>query len=255
MHDRQLIFNPHIADQKPTNQDSCPFCDQRQLGKVLDRKDDMIWVENKFPTLEQTYQTLIIESEDHLGDISNYSQTKNRQLFHYAFEKWQSLKDGGFCSVLMYRNFGTLSGGSLRHPHLQIVGLNNLDGYESIKPENFQGLTVSEESDEMAEILVSTQPLIDFTEFDVKVSSLDKLDQLADGVQFITDYVLSDFVSGRCQSYNLFFYQFPKEIYCHIAPRFIVSPYQIGYGIHQINQSGQMEAIRSELIARLTRSI
>lgn len=248
MTDRQLIFNPNIAEQKPSNKDTCPFCIQDNLGKILDQRQDMIWVENKYPTLEATYQTLIIESDNHLGDISNYSLEKNHQLFSFAFEKWQSLQSSGrFRSVIMYRNFGPLSGGSLRHPHLQIVGLDNIDGQEKIRIQDFQGLLVTQETNEQPEITVSTKPMIDFTEFNIKVSSLSQLDQLADGVQFISDYILTIFLGGRCKSYNLFFYQFEDSIYCHIAPRFVVSPYQIGYGIHQVNQLKQLENICQQL--------
>lgn len=255
MYQRQLFFNPKIANQKPNNSDACPFCVQDNLGKILDQQDDMIWVENKFPTLEGTYQTLIIESSQHLGDISNYSANKNHQLFAYAFEKWQSLQDqGGFRSVIMYRNFGPKSGGSLRHPHLQIVGLEDIDGHEELALSDFTGISVSSEGSDQAEILVSTRPLVDYTEFTVKVSGFDKLSQLADGVQFITDYILTDFAGGSCDSYNIFFYQFSEAICCQVTPRFVISPYHIGYGIHQLHQVSHLEKLCRILQQRLESS-
>ncbi|WP_416533183.1 DUF4931 domain-containing protein, partial [Klebsiella pneumoniae] len=44
------------------------------------------------------------------------------QEVYYLLSKWQLMEESGhYRSVVLYRNFGPLSGGSLRHPHSQIV--------------------------------------------------------------------------------------------------------------------------------------
>lgn len=245
---RKLTFNTTIASQKPSNKDTCPFCEQTELGKILDRKKDMIWVENKFPVLQDSYQTLIIESSWHEGDISAYDSAANRQLFAFMFEKWAELeacKD--YRSVVLFRNFGPLSGGSLRHPHSQLVGFKDLDAYAALDRKTFAGLEVYKESKHAAEITISSYPLQDFTEFNVRIADISDLGRLADSVQLLSDYVLNEFAGGRCSSYNLFFYRFEREICCKVVPRFVTSAYNIAYGIHQVNQLKRLETIRDDL--------
>ena len=36
-----------------------------------------------------------------------------------------------------------MSGGSLRHPHMQIIGLNEMDVNENVKLEQFEGVTIA----------------------------------------------------------------------------------------------------------------
>ena len=251
---RKLTFNTTIASQKPSNKDVCPFCDQTELGKILDTKKDMIWVENKFPVLQDSYQTLIIESSWHDGDISTYDLTVNRQLFAFMFEKWAELEAcGKYHSVVLFRNFGPLSGGSLRHPHSQIVGFKDVDAYAALDRRTFDGLEICGESEEEAKISISLYPLQDFTEFNVSISNSKGLNRLADSVQLLSDYVLNDFAQGRCSSYNLFFYRFEEEICCKVVPRFVTSAYGIAYGLHQVNQLKRLEAIRDEVRIKLAK--
>lgn len=247
-----ITFNPAIANKKPSNADACPFCIKDNLGRILETKADMIWVENKFPTLEETYQTLIIESDDHLGDMSNYAKPQRRELLTFMLEKWAELEAREeFQSVVLYRNFGPLSGGSLRHPHSQIVGFKNVDAYENVRETYFDGLLVCPESDAQAELSISNKPMLDFTEFTIRISTLDKLNLLADGLGLLCDYLLTDFLKGACHSYNLFFYRQGQGLVCKLLPRFVVSPYMIGYGIHQVNQLERLDAIRKEVQAKL----
>ena len=82
-----LEFIPAIARQKPTNQDACPFCNLASLEKIIDQTNDFLWLDNKYPTIKDTYQTLVIESQEHLGDISNYSYAYNRRLFNYLWNR------------------------------------------------------------------------------------------------------------------------------------------------------------------------
>ena len=57
----------------------------------------------------------------------------------FALGCWQQMIDSQqYRSVLMYKNKGPLSGGSLVHPHMQIVGLEQEDGYAALTSANFE---------------------------------------------------------------------------------------------------------------------
>lgn len=253
--DNPLIFNMEINKNKYANlavaQKTCPFCDTENLTAILDQQNNKIWLKNKFPTIENSLMTVIIESDKHLGDISTYSVEENRQVFRFAFECWQKLlNDPLYQSVLMFKNFGPHSGGTLRHPHMQIVGLEDADGYEHISPENFEGVAIKENS---VDITISTRPIMGFVEFNVIISDLEYIDHLADKVQIITRYLLEEYMNGRCDSYNLFFYKLPENHHyiCKIVPRFITSPYFIGYKMPQVNKNNRLEEIAKEIKDKL----
>ncbi len=44
--------------------------------------------------------------------------------------------------MILYKNHGPFSGGSLHHAHMQIIGMKYVDYLENIEEENFQGLIV-----------------------------------------------------------------------------------------------------------------
>lgn len=236
-----LIFNPKIARGKPSNKDACPFCQVDQLEKIHRTKGSMIWLDNKFPVLEQTYQTLIIESDDHLGDIPTYEKAHNRSLFDFAIEAWKELEvTGRFKSVALFKNFGPLSGGSLRHPHMQVVGFEVHDAYEQVTDKDFEGYLVADLSAKTARVTLSKQPISSFTEFNCQIDDMKELDLLADTTQAVIDYVMTTYHGGRCESYNLFFYPLGQGLVCKVIPRFVTSPYHIGYGLTHVNSPAIM---------------
>lgn len=244
-----LVFNTTVNGQKyataSENAQHCPFCDVDTLTGVLRTDGHKIWLKNKFPTIENSLMTVIIESDKHLGDISTYDLAENRAVFRFAFDCWDTLiSDSHFRSVLMFKNFGPRSGGTLRHPHLQIVGLQDVDGYEEITADNFEGVQIHQND---VDITLSTYPIMGFVEFNVIISDLNHVEMLADQVHFITKYLLTDYMNGRCDSYNLFFYHFNGRYICKIVPRFITSPYFIGYKIPQVNHFEKLEEIATEL--------
>ncbi|SFC25278.1 DUF4931 domain-containing protein [Streptococcus equinus] len=247
---KPLIFNPKIAKEKPDDSSDCPFCQVHQLTNILDENGGMIWLENKYRTLEETYQTIIIESDDHWGDISNYTYDYNRQLIRYAMDKFSSMQSQKtFQSVAMFKNYGPLSGGSLRHPHLQIVGFESQNVYEALKTENFEGLTVCEEDSYHAEINLSTEPIMGFCEFNI-ITSQNKLDYFADAIKNVVMYLLKDYFLGNCRSYNLFFFRSKAKVMCKVVPRFVVSPYYVGYKASQMNDMTRLVEIKQEFLKK-----
>lgn len=252
-HDQQsepLTFIANISDQKPENiihaKNDCPFCDTQHLTNILNQEGDRIWLENKYKVIEHALQTVIIESDNHLGDPSNYTQTENRKIFAFALKCWAKMRaDPKYKSVLMYKNYGPYGGGSLRHPHFQVVGLEKINGYAAVYPKNFVGTTIWKNA--KVTVNISDFPIMGFLEFNVLLGDEKQPELLADSVQTIIAYVLKDYANGFCNSYNLFFYIVNGQITCKITPRFTVSPYYAGYKISQNFDRKRIEDICSEL--------
>ena len=101
-----LIFHLQVARKKPENikhpEGYCPFCDRENLTNILDKDGDSILLVNKFRTLQDTMQTIIIESKAHLGDQSNYSQLENRKIIKYVLECWQKMINQNKYRVFCY---------------------------------------------------------------------------------------------------------------------------------------------------------
>ena len=233
-----LIFLPLAANGKPQHLGSekigCPFCDYAEEENILKREKDILWILNKYQTLQDTFQTIIIESNDHNKDISTYTKDQNRELFTLAFNCWtETKKDPQFKSVLFYKNHGPLSGGSLKHPHMQIVGLKEMDGEKNIHSGNFTGIPVL--SDKNVEINFSTMPVMGFLEINIVVDAeaSGAIEHLADSIQKTVNYVLNTYHHGRCDSYNLFLFEHDGKYIAKLTPRFIVSPYFVGYRLSQ----------------------
>lgn len=251
-----LIFLPHAANGKPQHLGSekagCPFCDYAEEENILRTAPNLFWIRNKYQTLQDTVQTLVIEHPDHNKDISTYTKAENRALFHFAFDCWSKMmSDPRFESVLFYKNHGPFSGGSLKHPHMQIVGLDKLDGEAHIHEENFEGIEVF--SDEKTMITFSTKPIMGFLEINLLVGAKapDAIDTLADYVQKTVDYVLHTYHHGRCDSYNLFLFKKGDQYIVKLTPRFIVSPYFVGYRLSQNFSEEHLLALREEFRKRL----
>ena len=90
MNNDPLIFQLSVAKDKPQSyrkdkkKDICPFCDVEHLTDIYKKEDDIIWLHNKYPTLRDTVQTVLIESSDHNGDISTYTKEHNRKLMRFS---------------------------------------------------------------------------------------------------------------------------------------------------------------------------
>ncbi|WP_125980512.1 DUF4931 domain-containing protein [Loigolactobacillus iwatensis] len=242
-----LKLNSQISQRKPENvvhlNNRCPFCDTNSLTNILASDNDIIWLENKYHTLENTWQTVIIESGNHFGDISNYSQAHNHKLFAFTLACWQKAAENKkFKSILLFKNHGPLSGGSLGHPHLQLVGLEQQDGYSEINSTNFQGTIIAK--NQFIELNISAQPIMGSTEFNLIINATSALNWLADYTQVITRYIITSYFQGKFDSYNLFFYHRANQIICKVVPRFIVTPYFAGYKIAQVDDEQRTDEIK-----------
>ncbi len=231
-----LYFNSYIGSQKPeniTNPDTaCPFCDRNSLVDILAQDGDIILLKNKYPVLEDTVQTVLIETASCDSELSLYPKQHLYRVLRFGVEHWLAMeKDPAFASVIFYKNHGPFSGGTIRHPHMQIVGLHHIDYRRHIKPEYFIGEIIDEKRG--VRLNLSTLPRIGFFEFNIVGKTLDQLEQTADYIQMTAHYMLNHF-HRRCKSYNLFFYHINNSVSIKLTPRFITSPLFIGYNLPQL---------------------
>lgn len=241
-----IVFNMSIGKKKPSSctQHVCPFCHPETLTDIYEKRDDMIWLKNKYPVFEDTDPTLIIETSDHNAELTTYSPDKLHEVINFGVEKWKAMEQSGrYKSVIYFRNYGPSSGGSQRHPHSQVIGLYDYDYRNNIDPENFYGPVIHE--DEGCFVSLSDYPLCGMGEFNVTWKKGHPFDHFADAVQTIARYVLHDFPM-ECTSYNIFFYHL-RRIHCKIFPRYTVSPLYMGYRIAHIWD----QKTRSEVLDKL----
>ena len=124
-----------------------------------------------------------------------------------------------------------MSGGSIRHPHSQIIGLRNYDYHEDITVKNMNGWLLYEDQD--IRITLSKHPIIGFFEYNLRYKPDAPVRSIAMRLQQTIRYVL-DSLSKFSQSYNYFFYQLEDGYeYIKVIPRYITTPLYVGYKIPQ----------------------
>lgn len=224
---QHLNFLFHIIKDKNEYQGSvakCPFCDKDALTDIIASDGDILLLKNKFATLESTFQTVIIETDDCSADMSNYSEAHMNRLISFALDQWQIMDDSGkYKSVILYKNHGPLSGGTIDHAHMQIIGMECIDYRDNLYDEMFEGIEITRDGDCLLNI--STKPHSCATEYNIILPERNDA-FLAETIQTIVRFVLR-----HCNSYNLFFYQWKGSIICKISPRYVTSPFLVGYDI------------------------
>lgn len=238
---KHLIFDSMIGSFKPENiintEVKCPFCCKESLEDIIAEDGPIVFLKNKYPVLRDTFQTVIIETDECNSELSLYSKEHLHRLFQFSFEKWQAMiHSRKFASVLFFKNHGPCSGGTIRHPHMQIVGLKNIDYTPRISLESLQGIIIHQSKG--VELNLSTEPKIGFCEFNVRLDNLRLINRMADYIQIIAHYLLNHF-HKRCSSYNIFFYRLEGQIFAKLMPRLVTSPVFIGYSIPQVSSRGE----------------
>lgn len=253
-----LDFNISIGKKKPRtlrgmqNQSACPFCDVPNLENIIAREDNVILLKNKYNVLAKANQLVLIETDQCHSDIPEYPTEHMHHLLRFGISHWLSMVNcGDYRTVVFFKNFGPMSGGTLRHPHMQIIGFEDLDPALMYEPEEFCGTLVQNTNG--VEINISEHPRVGFTEINLKLlpeayasdtifpkgkeqASVptphnSSIDTLADALQQTVAFMKSIF-SQPDFSYNLFFYLYEGRIHIRFMPRFPTSPLYIGYNIH-----------------------
>ncbi len=229
-----IRFNTDVGKTKPENivhsDNACPFCDVANLTGILDTDGDIIFLKNKYIVIETSDQFVLIEGSECEVDMPNYSREKMRRVIKMGLKHWRQLLDcGKYEEVLFFKNFGPMSGGTIRHPHMQLVGFPKLKSELLFDPAELRGIVIARQDN--VEINVSNFPRVGFGEINVVVEKGGSHDTLADFLQIGVHY-LTNFFRKNLHSYNIFFYHRAGIIYAKIMPRFATSPYFVGYNIH-----------------------
>lgn len=237
--EKYLVFLNDINKDKPNefqkiNMKECPFCNREKLTDIIDEKGPFMLLKNKYPTIKDTYQLVVIETYDCNSDMGKYSEEYMEELMKFSVKHWLKMeKSGKYKSVIFYKNHGPRSGGSLKHPHMQIVGLNDIDYKSRIKDEYFEGIQIYKS--DTCLVNLSHRPFNGFTEFNIIIDDkLIAINEIAINLKKIVHYLLNNYFV-KCDSFNIFFYHLNEKIICKVTPRFTSSPLLLGYGIRQIS--------------------
>lgn len=238
---KHLTFLFHIGKNKFSNQGTrCPFCNREDLAEILDEEGSVLLVKNKYQTLADTFQTVLIETDDCSADITTYESDHMRKVVTFGTDHWLRMEESGeYRSVVFYKNHGPLSGGTVKHAHMQIVGLKSIDYRQDLSDEIFEGIEIHTEGN--CSVNLSTKPKACSVEFNIITVPRDD-EFMADNIQTVVKYLLTCI---KCTSYNLFFYQWNGSIICKVVPRFVTSPFLVGYSISQT--SNRLDEIAEEV--------
>ena len=125
---------------------------------------------------------------------------------------------------------------------MQIVGLYDVDYHDKIAEADFKGVELHAEDG--VRFNLSDRPKVGFYEFNVLLSNEGSLDTFASYIQTAVYYIMNDFPFS-CSSYNLFFYRMNGNIICKVVPRFVTTPFFIGYQIPQVPNN--LEWMRNDI--------
>lgn len=236
MENKHLHFNTAIGVKKPENyrnkEQACPFCAREKLTDLIEVDGPIILLKNKYPVLQNAYQTVLIETDDCHAELSTYRMEHLHRLIRFGLKHWLELEETGrYRSVIFFKNHGPLSGGTIAHPHMQIIGLQDLDYKEKVEPEMFEGIVLAEEDG--ARFTLSTKPRVGFYEFNVEMADSGYQERFSEYLQTAVHYILNHF-PFRATSYNVFFHHINRKIFAKVVPRFVTTPLYIGYGLPQV---------------------
>ena len=242
-------FNTDIGRTKPENfvhvETACPFCDVANLTGIIDTDGDIIFLRNKYNVITGADQFVLIEGRDCDSDMPDYSKEKMRRIIKMGVRQWENLlASGKYAEVLFFKNYGRMSGGTIRHPHMQLVGFPRLKSELLFDEAELRGIVIA--TRDGVEFNISNCPRVGFGELNIVVEAGGSLDALADFIQVAVHYV-TKFFSKYGTSYNIFFYRRAGKIFAKVMPRYATSPYFIGYNIHFLpnNISRLAEDIRN----------
>ena len=229
-----IKFNTDIGKTKPENlvhaEAACPFCDVEHLTDIIETDGDIIFLRNKYNVIEGADQFVLIEGRECKIDMPDYSQEKMRRVIKTGVRHWKNLlASGKYEEVLFFKNFGVMSGGTISHPHMQLVGFPRLNSDLLFDEAELRGIVIA--SRDGVEFNASTCPRVGFGELNLVVEHGGSLDTLADFLQVAVHYV-KNFFNKRTNSYNIFFYRRDEKIFAKVMSRYVTSPYFVGYNVH-----------------------
>lgn len=190
----------------------------------------MLFLDNKFPIYEDALQYLVVETDKCDEDFTNYDIPYIQELLNFILFCKKEVEKENVKRVVVFKNVGWNSGGSIPHHHVQIVGLKKITG-RIFTQEDFEGITIKETA--TFELSLSNKPLTQDYEFNLisktKDISLDFCKELQHLIQFILL-----FKGNRYSDYNIVFEEIDERLMLKVLPRSRQAVYSFIYDIHQI---------------------
>ncbi|WP_336770061.1 DUF4931 domain-containing protein [Bacillus bombysepticus] len=227
-----IACNMGMAKTKPNTyreEIKCPFCDFEALEKedrVVERRGDMLLLRNKFPVFENTDAYVLVESSSCEEHFHTMSKEKLVDLVRFATDSWESAQSNPvYQSVILFKNFGPNSAGSIKHSHMQVICFkdNISQELESIHTEGVEVSSFGE-----AKLILSEHPLNEGYEVYAIGENIDEISVLA---QSAAKYFANDFPT---KSYNLTFHQLNNKNVIRITPCVKHTPLFLGFRISQV---------------------
>ena len=227
-------FNTDVGRAKPENlvhtEAACPFCDVEHLTDIIEVDGDIIFLKNKYKVIEGADLFVLIEGRECQSDMPDYSKEKMRRVIKMGIKQWRNLLESGkYEEVLFFKNYGVMSGGTIRHPHMQLVGFPHLKSELLFDEAELRGVVIA--ARDGVEFNISNCPRVGFGELNIIMETGGSFDALADFIQIGVHYV-KNFFNKRTTSYNIFFYHRADKIFAKVMSRYVTSPYFVGYNIH-----------------------
>lgn len=228
-----IRFDMKVGRNKPENiihrENDCPFCHPEGLTDIYATDEGgIILLKNKYDVLENADQLVLVETDRCGVDMPDYSTEHMRRVIRFGVSKWLEMEASSkYSAVIFFKNHGHLSGGTMRHAHMQLVGFRGTDPSLFPAEEDFEGLPIAEKNGAL--LNAATRPRLGFGEFNL-IAAPDALNGLADLMQKTVAYVCDRFKKSE-DSYNIFFYHAGEKIAAKIMPRFPTSPLMIGYDL------------------------
>ncbi|NGY88182.1 DUF4931 domain-containing protein [Bacillus megaterium] len=231
-----ITYKTNIGNNKPNtliNKNyKCPFCNREELhkeGHMLRETSEFLIAKNKYPVLEGSYPAVIVEHNSCNEHIGTYSVEYLERLLKFCLSYYADLeKTGSYKSIAFFKNHGIFSGGSIQHPHMQIIGFQN-DSYE-VNNNDFNGIPII--SNELIEWNFSNKPKSEFFEINLTLKNKDHLNKFCAYLQKSVQFVLQ-VLNTKHQCYNLAFQIEDDCIKVKIISRGPTSILLLGFGIHQ----------------------
>lgn len=232
-----IRYKTQTKKHKPNlyNQEvACPFCDRESLklqDRIIKETSDYLIVGNKYPVMDDALQTVIIEHKQCEEHIGSYSLEYLTGLLEFSLDYYDELNESGeYQSVCWFKNYGSYSGGSVPHSHMQIIAFEHNDYLDQISEKDFVGEVVWS-IDDILEVNISHRPRSEFYEFNFLLKRRDRLDVLANYLQKTVRFVLED-LNTEFRSYNLAFFVEENGLKVKLLPRKIVNLMPLVFGLH-----------------------
>ncbi len=238
---KAVRFSTAIGRKKPetliTGRSECPFCHPETLVDIVETDGDIIFLRNKYNVLTDAEQFVLVESGRCDDGIEQYSADKLHRLFRLALRHFaKMLKNPAYKSVIFFKNHGPLSGGTIKHPHMQLIGLYDTEPEILYEKENFIPAAEPIIQRDGLELAASAYPRLGFSEFTITSSTFPltekAVDTLSEIIQKVVQFIMKNDWRDN-PSYNLFFYYLKESdrLAVRIMPRHPTSPLFVGYDL------------------------